>query len=252
VKLQKAGDLDPRSPRTAASIRARYAEAGRYDEALRYAEGVVSLSADQPAPYVDKAWLHLLMGDTAAAHQTVQLGGERVGLVTMLFTIARHDWGPVLFRGFDDYGEVVRGMSQDAFGADTGDYLLAKAGAYYATPNLARPYFDSSAAWALAAHQTNTESLIYRAILAQAYAGIGRDEAALEQIEALRGIAPGPYSYHLVDAFLMLGEHDAAVEHLGGMMSNPHLLSPAVLRFDPFWDPLRDHPGFQELLEGGD
>jgi tetratricopeptide (TPR) repeat protein len=251
VRLRKADDLDPRSAATAANIGSRYSDAGRYEDALRYAARVVSLAGDQPGSYSNKAWLHVRMSDTAAAHQTIQLGAERVGLVNLLVNTARANWGHILFRIFDDYGDVIRGLSLDAFGIDTGDYVLAKASAYHATPDLARPYFDSLAAWATARRRANPDSRVWRALLAQAHAGSGRNQAAMEQAETLRGEPAGGYSYFLLEAFVMLGDHDAAVEHLRDLISRPRLFSPAVLWLDPIWNPLRDHPGFQELLEGG-
>jgi hypothetical protein len=34
------------------------------------------------------------------------------------------------------------------------------------------------------------------------------------------------------------------------MLSVPSEMSPALLRIDPVWDPLRNHPRFQKLVEG--
>jgi hypothetical protein len=53
----------------------------------------------------------------------------------------------------------------------------------------------------------------------------------------------------LAEVYAMVGEYDAAIEQLEYLLSIPCLVSPALLRIDPIWAPLRDHPRFQALLE---
>ncbi len=50
--------------------------------------------------------------------------------------------------------------------------------------------------------------------------------------------------------YTVVGRHDEAVERLRYLLSIPaDLVSVPQLRMDLRWDPLRDHPGFQALLE---
>jgi TolB-like protein/Flp pilus assembly protein TadD len=251
--LQKAGDLDPRSPQTTERITWWLGACGRYEDAQRFADRWVSLAADQPGPYVYKAWWHALAGDTAAAHRSLQGGAERVGLVDVLVSVARGSnlFGRML-RIFDDYAEVVRGLSQDAFGVDTLDYLETKALSYRAVSDLSRAYFDSIVVFRTTALEANPEQSAWRAGRARAYAGSGRKDAAIQDAAAvLREPVDAWNSGRLAEAYVMIGELDAAVEQLRTALLSPIYASPALLRFDPFWDPLRDHPGFQELLAGG-
>ena len=44
-------------------------------------------------------------------------------------------------------------------------------------------------------------------------------------------------------------EPELAIEKLDYLLSIPSLISAADLRFNPQWDPLRDDPRFQALLE---
>ncbi|HME89909.1 MAG TPA: hypothetical protein VKE49_00685 [Myxococcaceae bacterium] len=46
-----------------------------------------------------------------------------------------------------------------------------------------------------------------------------------------------------------VGETDAAIEHLRHLLSIPCLLSPALLRIDPQWAPLRGDLRFRKLAE---
>jgi hypothetical protein len=231
---------------------------GRWEDALVYADRLVSLAANEPFPYRYKAFLHLLLGDTAASRQSLQLGVERVGMTNMLYIMARDPGYRSLFRVFDEYGETVAGLSQESFRSDTSAYLTAKVYSYYANADQARLYYDSLANWLTASLQLNPEGTdVRRAWLVQAYAGSGQNEVALQEAAAVsewvEGLPLGSREMSaslLADAYLMLGEEDAAVEHLR-IALDQRVLTPAILRLDPFWDPLRDHPGFQELLEGG-
>lgn len=53
----------------------------------------------------------------------------------------------------------------------------------------------------------------------------------------------------LAEVYLLAGQHEKAIEQLDQRLSVPSELSVPVLRLDPFWDPLRNHPGFRALLE---
>ena len=47
----------------------------------------------------------------------------------------------------------------------------------------------------------------------------------------------------------MVGDYEAALDELHLLLSIPSYVSVPLLRIDPTWDPLREHPRFQELLE---
>lgn len=47
----------------------------------------------------------------------------------------------------------------------------------------------------------------------------------------------------------MVGEYDKGIDQLEYLLSVPGQISIPLLRLDPDWDPLRDHPRFKRLLE---
>ncbi len=46
----------------------------------------------------------------------------------------------------------------------------------------------------------------------------------------------------------MIGDYDAAIDRLEERWTVNIEVTVSLLRFDPLWDPLRDHPRFQRLL----
>ena len=49
--------------------------------------------------------------------------------------------------------------------------------------------------------------------------------------------------------YARVGENDQALDLIEELLSIPGNMSVGLLRLDPVWDPLRDHPRFQALLE---
>jgi TolB-like protein len=93
--------------------------------------------------------------------------------------------------------------------------------------------------------------------LAYAYEGL-KEEAIREGNRAValypesRDAVEGPYYVlSLATVYMTAGEYEQAIDKLEYLLSIPsgHLLTVPLLRVDPTWDPLRDHPRFQRLLE---
>jgi eukaryotic-like serine/threonine-protein kinase len=89
---------------------------------------------------------------------------------------------------------------------------------------------------------------------ALAYLG-RRDEAiragrrALEVLPPSKDMFLGPYVQHqVVRIYMALGEYEQAFDVLEPLMSMPYTLTPAWLRIDPMFDPVRKHPRFQRLV----
>jgi len=93
--------------------------------------------------------------------------------------------------------------------------------------------------------------------LGQALALLGRNEEAV--IVGERGAEIMPISTDAMDGsyqaiglakiYCRVGETDKALDLIEELLSIPCDFSVGLLRLDPVWDPLRDHPRFQALLE---
>ena len=90
-----------------------------------------------------------------------------------------------------------------------------------------------------------------------ALAGLGSKEAAILEGKTATELLPinkeawsGLFLVeNLTRIYVMVGEYDSAIDQLEFLLSIPGELSIPLLRLDPAWNPLCDHPRFKKLLE---
>ena len=103
------------------------------------------------------------------------------------------------------------------------------------------------------------------AALALAYAMLDEQASALSEAQRAITLLPrskdrvaGPgFEENLALIEMIIGENSRAISTLarllqtpyGGWLYNPAPITPALLRLDPLWDPLRADPAFQKLCE---
>ena len=88
------------------------------------------------------------------------------------------------------------------------------------------------------------------------YAYLGRKEDAVRMASRAVELLPiskdavlgASYVHRLAEVYAIVGEHEAALDQLDILFTVPSRISVHVLRLDPIWDPLREHPRFQQLL----
>ena len=119
-----------------------------------------------------------------------------------------------------------------------------------------RAYADSSRIALEEQLSATPDNAQQRIFLGLALAYLGRKADAIREGE--RGVAllpiskdgyTGPYLQHqLARIYILVGEPDKAIDQLGPLLEVPYFLSPAWLKIDPTFDPLRSHPRFQQLV----
>jgi serine/threonine-protein kinase len=100
------------------------------------------------------------------------------------------------------------------------------------------------------------DSYAYHQIRGVAHAYLGENEAALKEIDqavAMRSESAdrleGPtVSIARAEVWMLVGKTDEAISEIERLLEFPIAVTPAGLRLDPTWDPLRENPRFKALL----
>ena len=175
-----------------------------------------------------------------------------------------------------DYGEAVR-LLQARLAQFRYDSQPDKASDQLALALAQRLAGDTAGAKVTAEAARNTLEQLYRdlpdnvsragcaARLSLAYAATGQKDSALEAAERAVMLLPrakdpvtGPhFEENLALIQTIFGENSRAISTLTQLLQTPYLggyyaaapITPALLRLDPIWDPLRADPAFQKLCQ---
>ncbi len=259
ANLAKAVRLDPRSTDALSAATALTYAYRRYAESESYADRWIAIDSLSNAAYDWKLNDELDgRGDTAAAGRTmdavfahgVHVGPALAGQLSLL--------APT-------YRARLERMSIADIGAtqtfDSLNYYLAKHNVYLRDqPAVARAYGDSllhavarstTLAGPLAWHKT--------ALLALAYAQTGDRAQAMRELAqvhaemaAAKGLVLNDSAQRYQDiaaTFGALGDADSAAAYVTELFRLPGGFSKFTVRLDPTFDPVRNSPAFQRLLQ---
>jgi serine/threonine-protein kinase len=255
---QKAVELDPRSPITLLALVISLTQTRRYQEADQVLDRALTIAPDFVYARSYKALLHeIWKGETELAQEVLRAArgrlssqGEWSPALVKLMMLHPRETLPVLDSLESESIVDYRGLYPKAF-------LYAVAHQALGEAARARQEYEAAVPLLEAEVKKSPSRIYQRTVLARAYAGLGRKEDALR--EARRAVELLPISK---DAFFgpdveisraavetRVGEKDAAIERIRYLLSIPCELSPAILRIDLTWAPLRDDPRFRKLAE---
>ena len=256
--LEKALELDPRNAYSAKDLALTYQFIRHYPEADRYYDLSISLAPDQVEAYRLKARNHIVWkGSLGLARVTL----ERTPRVDVPAYFGMWVW---LERYERDYQAALDRLAAAPDGVFAGwlwsEWKPMVEGDLYSLlnqPERARASYEAARVLLEKRAKETPQDHETRDFLGYVYAGLGRKADAIR--EARKAVELLPVSkdafdgvgavWTLAAVYTMVGEQDAAIDQLEYLLSIPSWLSAWDLRLDPHWDPLRDHPRFQALLE---
>jgi tetratricopeptide (TPR) repeat protein len=224
----------------------------RVAEAEEALDRVIDLRPTLVVAYFWKAWIQLAwFDDKEKAREILDEGCYNSGNSLPDFK----GWlGRAAYRMLREYyEEAVWNETYESLGWRHAYYMLKGAAARLeGNAERSRAYYDSARAVLLLRVESFPEQPFWRGELGIANAGDGRVTEGIEDARTAMRLNEshanrGREMVVLAQVYLMAGEYDLAIEQLEQLVAEGGI--PTVLRLDPLWDPLRDDPRFEALLE---
>jgi serine/threonine protein kinase/tetratricopeptide (TPR) repeat protein len=254
--LQSAQELDPRSAGTSRRLGYTYLWLRRHREALEAFDRAIVLTPTSFFERQGKAMVFLAQGDLPAAQAVLRQASGVVEPATLVADMGSYwDLYWVLDAAQQD---VLLRLTRASFGDDPAAQGTVFAGTLWQRGDRARAraYADSARVAIEAQLREAPEDGQRHVFLGLSLAYLGRAAEAVragERAVALRPLAKdafaAPYLQHqLARIHIVLGQQEEALDQLEPLLKIPYYLSPAWLKIDPTFDPLRGNPRFQRLV----
>jgi hypothetical protein len=257
--IRQATVSDPRSPLTADRLSRALLWLRRYPEARVAAERGLAASAENLGLIEDRAMSYAGEGDLAGARASLRRVPGTVDRAALVAYVINY-WDAYWMLDSAD-AVLAKTLSPAEFDGDRGVWDAARFELYWLGGDTAgaRAYADSANVaidLALRQNPDNWQPILFRGL---SFAVRGRRDKAIRDRD--RGLALAiatedqwstiPYAQHVVARIdVALGDRDAAIAELRAILEKPYVISPAWLRIDPTWNPLRGDPRFDKLAHG--
>ena len=267
ARFEQALTLDPRNAEILIDAARNYAMLRQFPAALKLYDRALDIIPNHPYLTETKARIYQAQGNLKeAAKMLVEVNAQTpsasalVTKITQLRLERNYTEAVRLLQArqaqFHFASEIEKRLNQLLLAwcqHDAGDAASAKVTAEQARNTLEPLYKDQQ------------DNSVLAENLALLYAVLGNKESALKLSERAIMLAPSAKDHtygpngeeNLALIQMMVGENSSAISHLTHLLQTPYnswlygppAITPALLRLDPVWDPLRTDPAFQKLCE---
>jgi tetratricopeptide (TPR) repeat protein len=258
ARLQQAVRLDPRSIRPILGLASAFTSLRRYAEAREVLDRGLAINPASLNVIDIKAATYLGEGDLSGARAVLKAAPKEVEPTALVAYLA--NYGDLAWVLDESERKLLLRLTPSAFDDDRATWGLSLAQACALNGDAAgvRTYAEEARRAFEEQVKAAPQNAQRRVLLGLALAYLGRKEEAIregnrsmELTPVTRDAALGPYDQHqLVRIYILVGENEKALDELEQLLRIPYDLSPAWLRIDPNFDPLRKNPRFQKLVAG--
>jgi TolB-like protein/Flp pilus assembly protein TadD len=261
ANLEKAAALDPKNAGILVNLGYNYLAQRNFEAADKIFDRAIAAAPESFGARALKAGVAILSkGDVTFAEDqfaSVPPAFDSEGLIT---------WGRVwllmLQRKFSDALEVLRQFRGEILASDTTapnpKAFLEGLLYYYEGDKIkARTAFEHARVRVEQLIRESPDDAARHAMLGQILAALGQKDAAIAEGKRAVEFQPesqdafdGPQvSVHLAEIYAWVGEYDEAFRLLDRLLHTPNGMTVPLLKLDPVWDPLRQDPRFQILID---
>jgi serine/threonine-protein kinase len=254
--VQQAERLDPRSVRAQEALGTTLLYLRRYREARAAYGRALALDPQGLGLYEFLVLTDLGMADTTAAHEAVHRALAEIkdsAQVVAFFASANDLWWVLS----DTLQHQMLKLGPAAFDGDRAAWGMVRAETYWTKGDtaLAKMWADTARREFAKELRESPQDDLLRLEYGLAFAYLGRKPEAIQNGEQGAAMMPvridavsGLYDQQvLARIYILVGETDKAVDHLDTLLQVPSFISPARLRIEPIWVPLRGNPHFERL-----
>jgi TolB-like protein/Tfp pilus assembly protein PilF len=258
---EQALALDPRDVELLREAALTYSIVRQFSAALKLYDRALDIAPNDPELMASKAKIYQAQGNLQEAGRFLsEINGRTAHENTVTTKLNQ-------LRLERNYGEAI-GLLQSRLAQFHFTSELEKAGEQTTLAFMQRLAGDTAGAKATAEQARNTLESVCKnqpdnafawSMLASANALIGERDLALNQMTRSMTLLPsakdpmlGPvFEQNLPRIETIFGETSRPISTLARLLQTPSFapLTPALLRLDPVWDPLRTDPAFQKLCE---
>lgn len=232
---------------------------GDYNNAEESLERAITLRPELVEGYLFKAVLYMSwLGDELRAGAEFERAAAKIGMNNLMEWLLQ----PGVSSSFRFAGpvflEALERWQLEGSNADPAAYYLAMADHAEISGNKDRARLNYEKALIILEETVlrAPDEPFFRALLGSAYAGAGRPDEAIATGQRLLQMAPvernpwdnADYLWYMAEIYVLAGLYDEAIAQVEIALQYPSTLTRAWIQVEPFWEPLRDDPRFQELV----